>query len=194
MTRIRGSLVPTLLFAPLILIWFIALRLRLLLLTKLLSDHEIPKGEAQDGDAGDSSHDATNYKPEGEDTAEAALFEAEFVEDAAFEDAAVDDVGADPPVTIVEVGLVVTTFPFTTHLPSFLLQQFGPFSRVGLPQQRLPSAQVVNGIHTHTQIEAGWVRPCPIRAGVTENRAVIRGNTKAVATAFIRVLGCNVSD
>ena len=78
---------------------------------------------------------------EGEDNAEAALLEAEFVEDAAVEDA-----GVEPDVT--EAGLVVTTFPSTTHLPSFLVQQFGPFSPVGSPQQRLPSAQVVKGIHT----------------------------------------------
>ena len=52
----------TLLFAPLILIGLIALRLRLLLLTKLLSNHKIPKGKAQDSDGGDSSHDTTNYR------------------------------------------------------------------------------------------------------------------------------------
>ena len=51
----------TLRFAPLILIVLIVLGLRLLLLTKLLSNHKIPKGEAQDSDAGDSSHDTTNY-------------------------------------------------------------------------------------------------------------------------------------
>ena len=52
---------PPLLFAPIVLIRLIALRLSLLLLTKLPSNHEIPKGEAQDSDAGYSSHDATDY-------------------------------------------------------------------------------------------------------------------------------------
>ena len=82
-------------------------------------------------------------EPEGEDNAEATLSVAEFVEDAVVEDA-----GVESDVTAVEDGLVVTTFPFTTHLPSFLVQQFGPFSPVGDPQQKLPSAQVVRGIHT----------------------------------------------
>ena len=65
-------------------------------------------------------------EPEGEDIAEAALPEAEFAEDAAVEDAVVE-VAAESDVTDVEAGLVVTTFPLTTHLPSFLVQQFGPF-------------------------------------------------------------------
>ena len=87
-------------------------------------------------------------EPEGEDNAEATLSEAEFVEDAAVEDAVVEDAGVESDVTGVEDGLVVTTFPFTTHLPSFLLQQAGPFSPFGSPQQKLPSAHVVRGIHT----------------------------------------------
>lgn len=66
-------------------------------------------------------------EPEGEDNAEAALPEAEFVDDAAVEDAAVEDAAVESDVTDVEAGLVVTTFPLTTHLPSFLVQQFGPF-------------------------------------------------------------------
>ena len=162
-------------------------------------------------------------EPESEDNAEAALLEAEFVEDAAVEDTPVEDAAVEPDVT--EAGLVVTTFPSTTHLPSFLVQQFCPFSLVGYPQQRLPSAQAVKGIHTsalllpkssvypsclstvtgqrqvrvltcpsHTQIEARWVRPCPVRAGVTPKFVVGRGNTKAVAATLVRVFGCNVSD
>ena len=86
-------------------------------------------------------------EPEGEDSAEAAFSEAEVVEDGAVEDAVVEDAAAESDVTDVEAGLVVTTLPFTTHLPSFFLQQSGPFSAVGSPQQRLPSAQVVRGIH-----------------------------------------------
>ena len=66
-------------------------------------------------------------EPDGEDNAEAALPEAKFVEDAAVEDAVVEDAGVESDVTDVDVGLVVTTFPFTTHLPSFLVQQLGPF-------------------------------------------------------------------
>lgn len=92
-----------------------------------------------------SGADVGVAEPEGEDVAEVALPEAESVEDAAVEDAVAEDAS---DVTDVEVGLVVTTFPFTTHLPSFLLQQLGPFCPFGSPQHKLPSAQVVKGIHT----------------------------------------------